>query len=646
MRADAAYHPALDGIRALAVTAVLLFHAEIPGAAGGFLGVSTFFTLSGFLITRLLLADLAAAGRIDLRRFWTRRFRRLMPASLLGLALVLVLAPSATPPETLGRLRGDVLAALAYVSNWRFMQTAQSYFAIFEDPSPVQHFWSLSIEEQFYLVYPLLVLGLWRLRPRLVAGLAVPLAALALLTVLDGVLLAASGASQARVYYGTDTRAPELLVGALLALWMARPEWRPPSRALTEAGGMAALAASVAAVVVLHENSPALDRGGLAAYGVATAALLHAAVRPTLVARVLSFEPLRRLGRISYGVYVYHWPVFLWLDAERTGLALGALVALRVSVTIALAAASYALVEWPIRSGRVLRAGLWPAAAGAAACLVAATMWTTRQSVASVDLTATLAELSMGRMPSVTPVDGVSPLRVLVVGDSVAGDMGTGLWLWAKQSGTPLAVWNLGWSACAIGRGGTRPAADKFIQLKEHCANWPQYWAAAVERFDPDVVVVHTGPLEIVDRQRPEWGGRTLAPGAPEFDAWLLGELQAAADVLATRGARVVWLTTPCTGPPVSPRLPLAAIGSLDPRRVLRFNEHTLVQLRRTRPDVVRIFDLFRKSCPRRRFMEKIPGRPGRLRKDHLHYTTNGALWVAYDLGPVVVEEARRRRGS
>jgi peptidoglycan/LPS O-acetylase OafA/YrhL len=234
MRPDATYDPALDGVRALAVLAVLLFHAEIPGAPGGFLGVSTFFTLSGFLITRLLLAELARTGTIDLGRFWTRRFRRLMPASLLGLAVVLALAHLTTDPTALGRLRGDVFSALAYASNWRFMQTAESYFGIFEDPSPVQHFWSLSIEEQFYLLYPLIVLALWRRRADVGRGLAVPIGALTIAGAAAGVALTTSGASQARVYYGTDTRAPELLVGALLALWMTQRDRGAPSRLVTE----------------------------------------------------------------------------------------------------------------------------------------------------------------------------------------------------------------------------------------------------------------------------------------------------------------------------------------------------------------------------------------------------------------------------
>jgi len=644
VRADATYHPALDGLRALAVTAVLLFHAEIPGAGGGFLGVSTFFTLSGFLITRLLVAELRQSGRVDLGRFWTRRFRRLMPASLLGLTAVLALAHGTIDPTEFGRLRGDVLAALAYVSNWRFMHTEQSYFALFDDPSPVQHFWSLSIEEQFYFLYPLAVLGLWRRRPELVRGLLLPIVAATAVATTTGLVLAALGAPQARLYYGTDTRAAELLVGALLALWMARGTSASPT-AFAEATGALALVASVAAVAVVRDGDRVLDHGGFTVHALVTAALLQALVRPTRVAALLSIAPLRWLGRISYGVYVYHWPVFLWLTPQRTQLGFWALFGLRVAVTLAAANASFALIEWPVRSGRMLRARrLWAAAAASAMCLVAGTYWVTRSGIAITDLEALLDDTMLASQPTSESFTNDGSLRVLAIGDSVAADIGEGLAGWGQATGTPLRVWNFGRIACAIGRGGRRPTVERFPLYHEHCATWATLWAKVVERFDPDVVVVHTGPFELVDRQRPEWD-HPLAPGAPEFDDWLVSELIAAADVLGARGARLVWLTTPCTGP-IRSYDPLAAIGSLDPQRIRRFNDAILPRLVAARPERVRLFDLYAASCPGGQFSETIPDRPGRLRRDCLHYTPAGSGWIARTLGPIVVEEAERRRPS
>jgi hypothetical protein len=371
-----------------------------------------------------------------------------------------------------------------------------------------------------------------------------------------------------------------------------------------------------------------------------TAGLLHGAVRPSLVARVLGLGPLRLLGRISYGVYVYHWPVFLWLDAERTGLGLWPLFAVRLVATLAAATVSFAFVEWPIRTGRRLLAWrLWSSAAGAALCLVAGTLWVTRGSAESADVARVLDATS----PVLTSTDGRAPVRILLVGDSVVGDLGAGLVRWGETTHTPLTVWNLGRSACAIGRGGLKPTV-KFPQLQNSCANWVTSWPDAVERFDPDVVVVHTGPLELVDRERPEWG-RALAPGAPEFDAWLVSEFEAAVDVLAARGAAVVWLTTPCVGP-AGPRVPLHVIGSLDPRRILRFNRFILPALAKSRPGAVRLFDLYKRSCPRGRFTRIIPGKLAPLRRDHLHYTGRGATWIAETLAPAIVEAAAHRRPS
>ncbi len=355
------YMPALDGLRAVAVLAVLLFHAGLERWAGGFLGVEAFFALSGYLITALLLAELQQRGRIDLRRFWMRRARRLLPALFLLLAVVVPLALLLLPFESEGLL-GDTLASLAYVMNWRLVLSEQPYFDPFVRPSLLQHLWSLAIEEQFYLLWPL-VIGFvaTRLRPVALLGLLIAAA------IGSAALMAAlyqPDVDPARVYYGTDTRAAGLLIGAALAVAF------PPGRAgagpgaapvrLLDGLGLLALFGLIACFALLHQDHPLLYRGGFAAVSALTAVVIAAAAHPgaRLLPGLLGLAPLRWLGRRSYGIYLWHWPIFMvtrpYMDVEFDGLPL---LALRFGSTLAIAALSYALLELPIQRGAMPRFG-------------------------------------------------------------------------------------------------------------------------------------------------------------------------------------------------------------------------------------------------------------------------------------------------
>ena len=227
------FAPALDGLRAIAVIAVLLYHGGVDWMPGGFLGVDLFFCLSGYLITSLLLAELRGTGRIDLKAFWLRRARRLLPAAFLVIA-VSVAAAAILVPGDLAQTRGDAVASFFYVDNWHQLLVGQSYFAAFERPSLLRHMWSLSIEEQFYVLWPLaLGFGLARLGTQRTA-----LAALgaALLSAALMALLFTSGSDPSRVYYGTDTHAVGLLFGATLAFVWPLGRFQPPRRAVGARG--------------------------------------------------------------------------------------------------------------------------------------------------------------------------------------------------------------------------------------------------------------------------------------------------------------------------------------------------------------------------------------------------------------------------
>jgi peptidoglycan/LPS O-acetylase OafA/YrhL len=338
------------------VIAVLLYHAGLPWIPGGFLGVEIFFVISGYLITALLLGEWQQQGRIDLATFWLRRARRLLPAlfALLGVTLafaVLVL------PDEVAALRTDALAAFAYITNWHYVLGQKSYFETVGRPPLLQHLWSLAVEEQFYLLWPLVLA--WALRRW------------SLTRVLRGILLAAIGSTllmallyqfssdPSRVYYGTDTRAAGLLIGAALAcVWVpkserpGRPKWFVPL--VLDLIGVGALAALVWYCLSINAYQPGLYRGGFAAVAITTAVAIAVAVHPHahLSSMLLERQPLRWLGVRSYSIYLWHWPVFMLtrpqLDLSLTG---APLLALRLVITLMLAELSFRYIETPIRSG-------------------------------------------------------------------------------------------------------------------------------------------------------------------------------------------------------------------------------------------------------------------------------------------------------
>jgi peptidoglycan/LPS O-acetylase OafA/YrhL len=351
------YLPALDGLRAVAVAAVLLYHADLGWFSGGFLGVDVFFVLSGYLITCVLLDNRRTEGRIRLRTFWGRRARRLLPALLVMLAVVCVYTVVVLPGEA-ARLRDDVVSALAYVMNWQLIFQGQSYFESFGRAPLLQHLWSLSVEEQFYLVWPLLLtagLAIWRGKPE---RLAMAILGLAGVSALLMAVLYTPGGDPSRVYYGTDTHASGLLIGAALAIvwppWRLRGKTGPVAPFALETAGLVGLALLGWCFLHVSEFETALYRGGYLAIAVVTALVVAVVVHPAvrLSSGVLSLRPLRWVGERSYGIYLWHWPVYLLtrpgLDFPLTGTPL---LVLRLTITVGLAAASFRYVEQPIRSG-------------------------------------------------------------------------------------------------------------------------------------------------------------------------------------------------------------------------------------------------------------------------------------------------------
>jgi peptidoglycan/LPS O-acetylase OafA/YrhL len=365
--------PGLDGLRALAVLAVIAYHEQFSWAPGGLLGVGVFFTLSGFLITSLLVGEWAAAGRVRLGDFWLHRARRLLPALFVMLAVVTAWVTLADRAR-LASLRGAVGASAAYFSNWYLIARNQSYFARFAPPAPLDHLWSLAVEEQFYLLWPLLLVAglIWlRRRGSATAWLIVPTLVLTAASAFAMVRLYQPGMDPTRVYEGTDTRAFGLLIGAVLALAWPSPGKRGAhtgprtrSRVLLDAAGLAGLACIGLLIWRVGEYSAFAYRGGLVLLSVATAAVVAATAYPaSIVGKALGWGPLRWIGVRSYGIYLWHFPVIVMTSTANVKPSLP-LAGLQIAASVLLAALSWELIEEPIRHGALGRSWQRVRAAG------------------------------------------------------------------------------------------------------------------------------------------------------------------------------------------------------------------------------------------------------------------------------------------
>ena len=640
------YQPALDGIRALAVATVLAFHGGMPWAKGGFLGVDAFFVLSGFLITSLLLNEWHTTGRIDLVAFWARRARRLMPALFLMMAGVGVYAVLFAEPDQLDKLRGDALATLGYVANWRPLFSGESYFDQFAVPSPLRHTWSLAIEEQWYAIWPLAVFGLLAVRRGSLRTLFVVTAVLMAASAMLMALLYVPHADPSRVYYGTDARAQSLLVGGLLAMvlsqWQATPAPFPLARQTSQRNELRSVFAhvflQVAAVAAIAYvawmwtttggDSVFLYRGGFLTLALAVATVIAAAVQPGgPVRRALSLPPLRSLGLISYGVYLWHWPLYLVLTPERVGWDGYALFALRVGVTVGVAVASYHLLEMPFRRGafRQWRVS-WGMAPAAISVLAVALVLTTRGgepafSLANLSSSSTVGVLASEPAPTAPPENAgaTAPTRLILVGDSVALTLGPGLW-WAA-AGNDMQSWSRAKLGCGFLRADEQKVFGEWKRQGDACKLWPEEWPSYIDAFQPRVVVMLAGAWDMYDFRV---NGVEYEFGSPEADAYVVDELNAAVDVMSSQGAKVVFLTTPYFE---IRDLALDVSGDrFNPARVDALNE-LYREVAASRPDTVSVLDLNRLISPDGRYAETVDGVNVRA-NDGVHFSPEGSTYI------------------
>ena len=467
IRADqsAPYLPGLDGLRALSVLVVVAFHSGVID--GGWIGVDVFFGISGFLITGLMVAENQRNGHIALGAFWMRRIRRLVPALIVLLGLVAVLVQFNQVEVTARNIWG----ALTYSTNWVHIFGGTSYWDHFATPDPLRHLWSLAIEEQFYVVWP--IVAWYVLKRRSPSTLGKVASVGAGISALIQVIGIHAGLSVDRVYQGTDTRAVAFLIGAAIATrgWpprkMSLPSWLLPAFSLV---------VLVPAAIWLPGDRDWVFSGPLIAISLAgIAAVVYSTTQSN---RLLSSPALRLVGRWSYGIYLFHWPLVVSHKFDNLNCVVRFLVV--TAISIVLSGLSYRFIESPIRHRRLPQVSLLPVAVVAVAVVVVSLVVSTPTAPA-LDVEVTLA-------PRPTSVDSVAvnlPRRVMVFGDSVPAVAADELQAEAKTLGVEIEV---------RADPGCVPSEDKQDQYgKPECVTFLQGTRARAQELDIDTAIIWWG---------------------------------------------------------------------------------------------------------------------------------------------------------
>jgi peptidoglycan/LPS O-acetylase OafA/YrhL len=575
---------ALDGLRGLALLGVLFFHAD-GALPGGYLGVDLFFVLSGYLITSLLLREHADSGRIDLYGFWVRRCRRLFPALLSLMPAVAIYGRFFARPEDLHALRSEALASLGYVANWHAIFANRSYWQLFAAPSPLEHTWSLSIEEQFYVLWPLLATLLLRRRgPRALLWLSLGLSAASMVAML---LLYAPGETS-RAYLGTDTRMTAILAGAALATLLppGSPALSSRVRQLDVLGVLAALGLALS-WWKLPGTHPFLYRGGFWLTELAVLVLIACAVtgKESIVARALSLRPLTLLGTISYGVYLWHWPVHVFVTSERTHLQGLPLQASRFAITFVIAIISYRFLERPIR-----RHGIpfsrphftLPAAITLVVLMI-------------VHATDARAGMAAGLEQASSIRD--ARFRVVVFGDSTANSLGWGL-RGLHEDGVGVEL--LGKDGCTM--------------LWDRCDS--DQWAARVKELRPNATLIYLAGAYLHGFGGDDGVWHTACYA--DWDAKLEEQLTRRLRDLQPGPGAVYAVTLP---------YPLGRYDKDEFRKQIDCINGSLRKSVKAVPGV-RVLELGEQLCPQGKCQTELPGKVV-IRPDGVHFSLVGAADIA-----------------
>ena len=677
--------PTLDGLRGLAVLAVVAFHAG--HLDGGYLGVDLFFTVSGFLITRLILDDLGR-GRFSLATFWGRRARRLLPALWLLLAVLILMSPWLVERSSGLSLRRSVVATAIYIANWWQLSGPASYWEAFGTPSPLNHTWSLAIEEQFYVLWPVLAVVVWKLARRPARALLAVAGVAIVASVAAQCLLFQPGTDGARSYLGTDTRVASILVGcgAAILLWTRSHRVAPVVWHWLHLLAPVALVGIVAAWFI-GRPGPWLYRGGFPLLAVAAALVLASSVAPTpgRLNRALGWAPLVLIGQVSYGIYLWHWPVFTLLGPDQLHVEGWRLLMSRLAITAVLVSISYVLIERPYRfrrgplhirffGGAVCVVGVvtavlaWPSASPVSAAradrvlaqltqdqpIVSATTTpvsseppttsatTTLPPTTAADTTSTTAPTTAApttaapttaatttTAPTTTTTVAPTlpaPKNLLVVGDSVAYALRRSL---PQQAVNGMGVTVAGRVGCTPGRP-ERPQIRFYngVEVQDPCVNAITEWPARVQQDGYDGVLMVFGASGL-DRQ---FDGEWLRPCDSRYNAWFQASIEANMRALQAAAARV-WIV-------LAPYNRHLSVASPETQAITDRQTDCLNRMYEGAAQAVGgvgVIDLHALICPEGttciRVIDGIE-----LRPDGLHFAGEGAdviaRWLLLQLGP------------
>ncbi len=639
---------ALDGLRAVALLIIMGFHFDVGWLKGGFFSLDIFYVLSGYLITGLLVGEFRKRRRIRLSAFWLRRARRLLPALLIVLVAVTLLVRFVAAPGTYPGYRMDALSALFYFSNWWQIAASGNYFNATGAISPLTHTWSLALEEQFYLVWPLVVLAVMHARSTFRSGVRLLLAlsaAGAVASAVEMALLYHPGTNPTRLYFGTDTHAQSILIGACVACVLTLVQLRrgeegmapeaasPWARTALVTGGLIGCAVTLVISTRVTGGSSFDYRGGFALSALAAAAVIVAAVCVPRgpIARVLATKPLVWLGTISYGAYLWHFPVYVFVDHTRTHTSGLVLLAVRFATTVVLAAASYLLVERPVMYGTFWRSvrSITPALALMGATVAVVVAGTVVPATAAPRIATTMPAPEHTALAQARAFS-THPIRFYLVGDSLAVTLGIGLEVDSvHRYGVQLI--DKAVLGCDLDDLPTISTTNGQVDDPESsCRTWPALWAHQMAVYHPEVTGLLMGRWDILDHV---YQGHLVNITQPAWYRHNEDEIEHAVDVLSAGGARVLLFTMPYIDP-----INEAIDGTLSPEdspvRVQDFNQ-ILAQVAARHPGVVTLVDLNRILDPHGSFQASIDGITVRW-ADGIHISKPGGEW----LQPIILPPA------